>query len=626
MDALARQRLDELATPRRNHFFYGKLLDELHLRLEQDYFNGKRWLLNRLALGHGVLCGLQVTPDGKSVWVASGVAIDAYGREIVVPDKVQIDPSKIAAECGTVRDRDSDTEPHVYLALCYRECKADFVPVLVTDCKPQQHCAPSTIVESYCLEVRVGTPTAVDPQDEALCEELKNGVDAADKHKRLCAVLSRRECTPEVESPCIVLATIELAEDGTVTKVDACTARERVYSNETLLKLLLCLETEGQGPQGDPGPQGERGPEGPQGPQGKQGERGLQGEQGQTGAQGLRGLPGPQGFGLDAELPKIIDIAWQHNGAYYLQELQGGALVPGSFLAPFYLDGDFASHKVLQERIREGGKDIPLFTIYFNRKRFEGIDEHTFTVRVRYELMLPIEKGWNRPGVYFEVPLCGDILQLVGTGAKTPHTLETYEYAASFIPRPLFFAAYLHALLRLLDAASRSLDRVALGFATFHIQLKGDFVWASQDSAKFEESLVLDADNIAGLVGVKRMRLPPIKGSDNPSGNMTQGGDFESWLRVALLDPASGGGGPAIGPRDLTNLANRLRGNPADLSPNVNLASSADLIAAGLSNAQASRVVEARKEKWFSDAADVTRRGKLTQRVLRDLGDKIILP
>ena len=45
-----------LAAPERNHYFYGKLLDEQHLTMEQRYFNQKRWLLNRLTVGGGVLC------------------------------------------------------------------------------------------------------------------------------------------------------------------------------------------------------------------------------------------------------------------------------------------------------------------------------------------------------------------------------------------------------------------------------------------------------------------------------------------------------------------------------------------------------------------------------------------
>ena len=54
--------------PRRSgaDYFYGKLLDEQHLTMEQRYFNQKRWLLNRLTVGGGVLCGLglKATADG----------------------------------------------------------------------------------------------------------------------------------------------------------------------------------------------------------------------------------------------------------------------------------------------------------------------------------------------------------------------------------------------------------------------------------------------------------------------------------------------------------------------------------------------------------------------------------
>src|SRR5688572_14861911 len=114
MDMLVRPRLDELAAPKRNHYFYGKLLDEMHLRLEQDYFNGKRALLNRLALGAGVLCGLRVEPDGKFVKVSAGAAIDGFGREIIVPESVRVDTSKISGSCGTLRDRTTD-EKVVYL-------------------------------------------------------------------------------------------------------------------------------------------------------------------------------------------------------------------------------------------------------------------------------------------------------------------------------------------------------------------------------------------------------------------------------------------------------------------------------------------------------------------------------
>ena len=49
-----------LTTPARNNYFYGKMMDVCHFEMEQKYFNRKRWLLNRMGLGYGVVCGLNV--------------------------------------------------------------------------------------------------------------------------------------------------------------------------------------------------------------------------------------------------------------------------------------------------------------------------------------------------------------------------------------------------------------------------------------------------------------------------------------------------------------------------------------------------------------------------------------
>src|SRR5687767_12237196 len=82
----------ELEAPRRNNFYYGKLMDVLHFQMEQDYGNAKRALMNRLGLGDGVLCGLAVTAVDDTICVSPGVAVDALGREIVVAAPVCIDP------------------------------------------------------------------------------------------------------------------------------------------------------------------------------------------------------------------------------------------------------------------------------------------------------------------------------------------------------------------------------------------------------------------------------------------------------------------------------------------------------------------------------------------------------
>src|SRR3954447_9539379 len=86
----------------RNRYFWGKLLDADHLELEQRYMNEKRWLVNRLALGMGVLTGLDVEPaDGGRVWSRPGVALDARGREIVVAESFCLEhPTQPTDESG----------------------------------------------------------------------------------------------------------------------------------------------------------------------------------------------------------------------------------------------------------------------------------------------------------------------------------------------------------------------------------------------------------------------------------------------------------------------------------------------------------------------------------------------
>jgi hypothetical protein len=609
MDMIVKQRLDELAAPRRNHFFYGKLLDELHLRMEQEYFNGKRWMLNRLGLGRGVLCGLQVTPDGNQVCVSPGVAIDAYGREIVVPQKVCVDPSKIAAECGTVRDWKPEDGNLVYLALCYHECKADFVPALVTDCKPQDQCAPSTIVESYCLEIRVGRPPSVAPANKALCEALAKGATPEEKRRHLCEVLRKSPCPTVAGDACVVLATIEIIKsekyskpgDFHLGKIDCCGPREVVYSNDLLLDLLLCLHGEGQGPQG---PKGEPG------------------APGTPGAPGIQGPQGPAGLGLEPDLPKILDIAWEHNTLYsFSQRDPQRALEPGNFLAPFMDGGDLAKPQLLSDRII-AGENVPLFTIYFNRK-LTGIDDQTFTLGIKYRVV-SMQGGRLAPdNFYFELGFCGDILLVDSSAGRTPHTQEKFAYAASFIPRIQFFQSLMQVLQVGWSAgmAREQQPQRELAVVTLQIRLKGDFVWASDQGGVFGEGLVLDADNIGGQVGKKRKRSGLVRGGDNPSGNLTQGGDFDSWLGLALYDTSDAKGAP---PFDTpTSVFSPYNVEARAVPVSINLATAAQLTAAGLTAAQAAKVIQERGRGWFVNSPDVAKRAGVSEKALRDVHDKL---
>jgi hypothetical protein len=76
---------------RRLHYFSGQSLSPEDLQAEQDYHREMRYLHNRL-LGQGVVSGLDVTAgDGSSVTVSPGLAIDGYGRELVLSDEVFVD-------------------------------------------------------------------------------------------------------------------------------------------------------------------------------------------------------------------------------------------------------------------------------------------------------------------------------------------------------------------------------------------------------------------------------------------------------------------------------------------------------------------------------------------------------
>ncbi len=80
------RRLRGLPAPVKNNYFYGMLLTDEVLSKEQHYLDGKRWLLNRSAVGKGVLSGLDFTIEAAGrVKIQPGVAVDGLGREIVVP-------------------------------------------------------------------------------------------------------------------------------------------------------------------------------------------------------------------------------------------------------------------------------------------------------------------------------------------------------------------------------------------------------------------------------------------------------------------------------------------------------------------------------------------------------------
>lgn len=244
---------EELRSFVRNRYFYGKLLDVHHFEAEQSYFNEKRWLLNRMVTGYGVVCGLDVrlTDDEKRLFVGSGLAIDQAGRELVVPERSkavavpelppppasegQTTPEKGAQSSGSCCDDDC-----VYFQVCIRwhECLSN--PELVrigSACEDESApCTPGAIHERYEIFLREGK---ADKQD-ASCEIFDLFSSGRLNYDSLARYVTD-SCPKVPRDPYVTLANLCLKRSGDATSSELdVTVRPIVYTNDLLFQLLIC--------------------------------------------------------------------------------------------------------------------------------------------------------------------------------------------------------------------------------------------------------------------------------------------------------------------------------------------------------------------------------------------------
>lgn len=475
----------KLATPQRNNYFYGKLLDEASLRKEQEYFNQKRWLLNRLGLGSGVMCGLQVVNQDDQVCITPGVAIDALGHEIVVPTATLINPRKITDYNG--KPTGAEITETGYLCLVYRECLVEPIPVLVTDCEHPNGALPSMIQESYCFLVKDGAPPALPAiPDEAICSALSEQ-NAEIKRNKICEALRTRGCEINQQAG-VVLATFVLNADGKI-EIKHCDARPQVYSNPQLFEMLTCLSQGGgtQGPKGDKGDKGEKGDKGGQGDRGEKGDKGDQGPEGRQGIQGIqgpKGNDGPPGQGLDPNLTKIVEISWPHDGTMTWKD----------FWRKEILSIQFSNTINSRPRLNQGWFDVSL--------EFSGFD------RI---------KASN----YFTLSLWGNQWTLWPEGSVITHKFDIRDRERAaivwensdkgmkyyFSEMSLKRSIVLPYLLRSTGALNDDYSNLTV---LVRIVIKCDFL-------KDQDSKCVDGNFLSGIL---------------PTGDGVAGGQFESWFEL----------------------------------------------------------------------------------------------
>lgn len=104
---------------KKNRYFYGKLLTADDFDQEQQYFDNKRRLMNRWALGVGIVAGLEVIRvDDYSVSIEMGMALDYTGREIVLEMPVI---RKLSLIDGYVEATMAEGEESMYLCMEYAQ-------------------------------------------------------------------------------------------------------------------------------------------------------------------------------------------------------------------------------------------------------------------------------------------------------------------------------------------------------------------------------------------------------------------------------------------------------------------------------------------------------------------------
>lgn len=106
----------------RNRYFYGKLLSVDDFELEQKYMNDKRRMLNRFIFGVGIISGLYVVQvDEQVISVEAGIALDSWGREIIVDVPV----TRKLSQVDGFEDCASKEAGYVYLCLEYDQEETD---------------------------------------------------------------------------------------------------------------------------------------------------------------------------------------------------------------------------------------------------------------------------------------------------------------------------------------------------------------------------------------------------------------------------------------------------------------------------------------------------------------------
>jgi hypothetical protein len=221
----------------RPRYYARQLITADDLTLEQDYFRDKLRRHNRLLHGWGVVCGAQVCPVPKAnaqstsdvepwrVRVECGYLLGPYGDEITLdcPRTVDLRTQGVTGVTGEPCVQTPDPwcseifEPRqagdLYVAVRYKEVRTRPVRMQPIGCGcDDTRCEYSRWRDGYEIGILTYCPDShITPPQRA---DLFRGPIP--------------DCPPCPEEPWVVLAKVELAADGKITRIDNCVCRRLV--------------------------------------------------------------------------------------------------------------------------------------------------------------------------------------------------------------------------------------------------------------------------------------------------------------------------------------------------------------------------------------------------------------
>ncbi|WP_292388406.1 hypothetical protein [Methanosarcina sp. UBA5] len=222
---------------------------------EQQYFDSKRYLINRLLHGTGIVCGFQdlkVTKKEneplKINFVDGGMALDCCGHEIIVPsntlDKEIVDESGNPVSSNSVH---SD----FYLYLKYKTSYGSYLAVASNSSSCEEKCCPGRVIEDFAvvfsykapsstgIHCRTDFPLEPDKIDEAV----KNWLNTLEQDNWSCPM-----CEEEIGK--VFLASIKSKNDGTFfyDKENTKNHISAIFRNEELYQIFKCHSLDSNNP------------------------------------------------------------------------------------------------------------------------------------------------------------------------------------------------------------------------------------------------------------------------------------------------------------------------------------------------------------------------------------------